>query len=187
VSTADSLDRFIARYLGAGTPPPETFDPEWRSPCEQGAPFAADDGERRVAWRPVRRDDSVHDLFSGLERALELELHADIKTFYGRWWSAHLDARAPDGPVSLILLWNVEDAERLLENLVGHALAKRQLRAPFTVFFANTDPESDLFLSVDNATGQVLLEQPGRPPLRVVADSLASFLDSLEPAPPPAP
>ena len=143
MSTADSLDRFIARYLGAVTPPPEPFDPEWRSPCEQGAPFAAADGERRIAWRPVRRDDPVHDLFSGLERALELELHADLKTY--------------------------------------HALAKRQQRSPFTAFFANTDPDSDYFLSVDNATGQVLLEQPGRPPLRVVADNLASFLDSLEP------
>jgi SecY interacting protein Syd len=184
VSTADSLDRFIARYLGAVTPPPEPFDPEWRSPCEQGAPFAAADGERRIAWRPVRHDDFVDDLFSGLERALELELHADIKIYYGRWWSAHLDARAPDGPVSLIQLWNREDAEQLVENLIGHALAKRQQRSPFTAFFANTDPDSDYFLSVDNATGQVLLEQPGRPPLRVVAESLASFLDSLEPPTP---
>ena len=181
MSTADSLDRFIARYLRAVTPPPATFDPEWRSPCEERAPFVAGDGERRIAWRPVRHESSMRDLFSGLERALELELHADIKTYYGRWWSAHIDARAPDGPVSLILLWNMDDAEQLMENLIGHALAKRRQRAPFTAFFANTDTDSDYFLSVDNATGQVLLDQPGRPPLRVVADSLASFLDSLEP------
>jgi SecY interacting protein Syd len=184
VSTAESLDRFIERYLRAVTPPPEPFDPEWRSPCEQGAPFAPEDGERRIAWQPVRREASAPDLFSGLERALELELHADVKTYYGRWWSAHLDARAPDGPVRLILLWNAEDADQLVENLIGHALAKRRQRMPFTAFFANTDPDSDYFLSVDNATGQVLLEQPGRPPLRVVADSLASFLDNLEPPTP---
>jgi SecY interacting protein Syd len=181
VSTAASLDRFIERYLQAGLPHPEPFDPDWRSPCERGAPFRDAAGVERVDWRPVRQDEHPGGLLAGLENALELALHPDIQTYYGRWWSASLDARAPDGPVSLIQLWNADDAERLVENLVGHALAKRQLRAPFTVFFATTDDDSDFFLSIDNATGQVLLEQPGKRPLRVVAESLANFLDALNP------
>lgn len=180
-STADSLDRFIERCLQAGSLRPEPFDPDWRSPCESGEPFRDSDNQARIAWRPVRQDERAAHLLAGLERALDLELHPAITTYYGRWWSASLDARAADGPASLIQLWNAEDAERLVENLIGHALAKRQQRAPFTVFFATTDADSDYFLSVDNATGQVLLEQPGKRPLRVVADSLADFLDSLEP------
>jgi len=35
-------------------------------------------------------------------------------------------------------------------------------------------------LSVDNDTGKVLLEEPGKPPIREVESDLASFLDRLE-------
>ena len=40
--------------------------------------------------------------------------------------------------------------------LIGHALAKRRARAPFSVFFACSEQDSELFLSVDNTTGEVL-------------------------------
>lgn len=187
MSAAESLDLFIERYLDRSDPSPEPFDPEWRSPCELGEPFRNGSGETLVVWRPVRQSGTGAHLLSGLERALELTLHPDARDYYGRWWSASLDAVAPDGPVSLIQLWNPDDAERLVENLIGHALAKRRQRAPFTVFFATTGPDSDYFLSIDNATGEVLLEQPGLRPLRVVAPDLATFLDRLEPATPAAP
>ncbi len=187
----ESLDRFIERYLQHTSPPAEPFDAEWRSASEVGEPFPDADGEPRIHWRPVRRDDPVRegtapgalasDVFAGLERALELTIHPDIKAYYGRYWSAGLTAQAPDGPVSLILLWNADDADRLIENLIGHAIAKRRSRKPFTVFFAVTDPESDYFLAIDNASGEVLLERPGEPPLRTVAPDLATFLDSLQP------
>jgi SecY interacting protein Syd len=52
------------------------------------------------------------------------------------------------------------------------------------VFFACTEAESDLFLTVDNASGAVMLERPGYKPLRQVAASLAECLAPLEPAPP---
>ena len=180
MSISDSLDRLIARCITPEGPRPEPFDREWRSPCERGAPFTGPDGTPLVDWRPVRRDAGVDNPLDGVERALALELHPDAKFYYGSWWSACIAARAPDGPVSLIFLWNADDAERLAENLIGHALAKRQQRSPLTVFFANTDNDSEYFLSIDNATGAVLLEEPGRPPIRQVAPSLAAFLDSLE-------
>ena len=211
MSVIESLDRFIERYLQQLSPPPEPFDPQWRSASEIGEPFTDADGEPCIHWRPIRRDhvapaaptpekpasddsaaaepaadEHAGDLFAGLARALELAIHPDIAAYYQRYWSAGLHARAPDGPVSLILLWNADDAERLIENLIGHAIAKRRSRQPFTVFFAITDPESDFFLSVDNTTGAVLLERPGEPPLRTVAPDLATFLDSLQPAPAPA-
>lgn len=138
-----------------------------------------------MSWQPLRRQDGADD-FAGLERALELSIHPDIKRYYGRYWSGGLEAEADEGHVSLLLLWNGEDADRLVENLIGHALAKRRARTPFTVFFACTEPESDLFLSVDNETGKVVLEAPGQKPLRVVAESLAQFLAVLRPASPQA-
>jgi SecY interacting protein Syd len=127
---------------------------------------------------------SFADDFAGLERALELPVHPDIKAYFGSFWSGGLEASAADGHVSLIMLWNPADADRLIENLIGHALAKRRARAPFTVFFACTEPDSDLFLSVDNASGAVVLEAPGAKPIRTVAASLTDFLRDLEPAPP---
>lgn len=180
-AVAAALDDFVDRYLARFPRLTEIHDPDWPSPCESGEPFLDDDGERRVRWRPVRREPGAED-FASLERALELPVHADIKRYYGRYWSGGLEAEAPEGHVSLLMLWSPRDAERLVENLIGHALAKRRARSPFTVFFACTEPDSELFLSVDNETGQVLLEEPGRKPLKVVAASLGAFLATLEPA-----
>jgi len=180
---AAALDRFVERYLAAYPELDDPCDPAWRSPCETGEPFTDGSGEQRVPWQPLRRHGPVDD-FAGLERALETPVHPDIRSYYGRYWSGGLEAEAAQGHVSLLLLWNPEDAERLIENLIGHALAKRRARSPFTVFFACTEPESDLFLSVDNDSGRIVLEEPGRKPLREVAASLAEFLDGLRPAPP---
>ncbi len=178
----EALDAFVARYLECYPSLEDVFDPQWRSPCETGEPYAADGGWR-VPWRPLRRPEGSDD-FAGLERALELTVHPDVKAYYGRYWSGGLEAEAPDGHVSLLLLWNPEDAERLVENLIGHTLAQRRSRSPFSIFFACTEADSELFLSVENESGRVLLEAPGRKPLRVVAESLAEFLATLNPAPP---
>ena len=53
-----------------------------------------------------------------------------------------------------------------------------------TVFFACTEQDSELFLSVDNETGAVVLEKPGYKPIRQVADDLESFIRTLVPRPP---
>ena len=149
------------------------FDPEWRSPCEihQDTEF--------TYWRPKAQDEPVN--FAGLENALECEIHPDIKAFYGSYWSGTLEADSEEGRVSLIQLWNPEDFDRLIANLIGHSMAKQRIKQPFTVFIANTDPESELFLSIDNATGAVMLEEPGRAPIREVESDVASFLGRLSP------
>ena len=181
-----ALGRFVDRYVAVYPDLLEPFDPEWRSPCEIGEPFAGASGHRVIRWQPARRPafEQEGGDFVGLERALEMPIHPDIKAYYGCYWSGGLEATAPDGHVSLIQLWNRADADRLVENLIGHALAKRRARAPFTVFFACTEPESDLFLGVDNSSGAVMLERPGYKPLRRVAESLATFLAELTPAAP---
>lgn len=182
MSVRKALGQFVSQYQVAYPRLTEVFDPEWRSPCEVDEPFADSRGVQRVAWEPLARHGAED--FVGLEHALELTIHQDIKDYYGSFWSGGLEADAKRGPVSLILLWNGADAERLVENLIGHALAKRRLRAPFTVFFACTSVDSELFLSVDNDSGEVLLEKPGYKPIEVVAPSLTEFLGELAPAPP---
>lgn len=179
---ASVLKGFVARYTDEFPDLYEIHDPQWRSPCEVGEPHAWPDGTQVVRWRPVAR--RYAEDFAGLENALETTIHPDIKAYYGAFWSGGLEARASEGHVSLILLWNPADADRLVENLIGHAMAKQRARAPFSVFFACTEANSELFLSVENDSGRVLLERPGRKPLRTVAESLAAFLSELEPASP---
>lgn len=174
-----ALDRLVERVLAAGIPLRAPFDPDWRSPCETGPP---EDGN--VPFRPRRRDPSPPGLLAGLAAALGRPVPAALETYYGRYWSGDLELEAPRGPVSLILLWNEEDAERLAENLLGHALQQRRLRRRPTLFFACTTPDSDRILSLDEETGEVVLERPGTRDDRVVAPDLASFLDTLTPRAP---
>jgi len=178
----EALNRFVSRYLARYPELYEVFDPDWRSPCELDPPTPGPDGVEIVRWKPVAR--RYADDFAGLENALETTIHPDIKAYYGAWWSGGLEAAAPEGHVSLLLLWNQDDGRRLVENLIGHAMAKQRARAPFSVFFACTEQDSELFLSVQNDSGRVVLERPGYKPLREVARSLSVFLDRLEPRSP---
>ena len=149
------------------------FDPEWRSDCE-----VLQRGNITF-WRPVTQAPKI--TFDGIANAVEAPVHPDIEAFYSSYWSGTLEAQSSEGRVSLIQLWNIEDFERLRANLMGHALSKIRSKHPFTVFFANTEPDSELFLSIDNETGVVLLEEPGKAPIREVESDLATFLNRLEP------
>ena len=133
-----------------------------------------------IHWQPTRRPDSTSD-FDGLEHALERAIHPDIKAYYARYWSANIRARAPDGELVLLFLWNLEDVDRLIENLISHAVACRHNKTPFAPFFACPIDDDDYFLTVANDTGEVLLERPGYKPIRRVARSLGAFLSTITP------
>ncbi|MGD8416198.1 MAG: SecY-interacting protein Syd [Pseudomonadales bacterium] len=185
----DALAEFMAHTVKAYPTLHAPFDREWRSPCEIGDPVESESGPL-IAWQPLpRHPDSTRDDFAPLERALTVRVHPDIRAYYGAFWSAGLEAEAVDGHVSLLFLWNPDDIERLNENLLGHAFARgrragERHKGPLSLFFACTEPDSDLFLSVDNDSGTVLLERPGYDPIREVASDLASFIDTLVPRPP---
>lgn len=177
---AHELERILEQFVSlprAGGLPRQPFEAEWPSPCQVGEP----DAQGLIAWRPRRRDTPPD--WSGLERALEVPVHPDVAAFYGTFWSDAIPVRAEEGGATLIQVWNERDFERLVENLLGHALQKARRRDPLTLFVACTD-EGDLMLSVDNATGAVVLEQPGTAPQREVAPSLADLLARLEPVEP---
>ena len=172
---SNAVDRFFAHYQISHKPLLCTPDPDWPSPCETEEYI---DGQ--IVWEPKARHPMTMD-FADLEKALKFPLHPDLKLHYAKYWSGHLKALAPDGPLTLLYLWNHEDVGRLIENLIGHVVACRNNKTPFAGFFAATD-EGDYFLTVHNETGEVQLEQPGYKPLRTVADSLAEFYDLLVPA-----
>ena len=186
------IDDYVTRYPDLRDP----FDPQWRSPCEIGPPLLAPgqavaeqvhsqhaQSQMEIPWRPLARELPT-DLFAPLARALEIDIHPDIIAYYGSFFSGGLEAHSAEGPVSLLQLWNHADAERLIENLLGHAIAKQRAKAPYSIFFACTEVDSDLFLSVENHTGHVILERPGYPPERTVTGCLADFIRTLTPAPP---
>ncbi|MFT7218946.1 MAG: SecY interacting protein Syd [Candidatus Azotimanducaceae bacterium] len=170
-----ALDHFIERMLLLSDTELLTspYDPDWRSPCEQYQ------DKDLTFWRPETQSSPV--TFSGLAHALELDIHPDITRYYSAYWSGALQATSDEGPVSLIQLWNDEDFERLIANLIGHAMAKQKKKQAFTVFFANTEPDSEMFLSIDNTSGAVLLEEAGKAPLREVESDISTFLERLKP------
>ncbi len=184
-AVVEQLARLVAAHNEAWPNTTDPFDPDWRSPCETGEPRLAASGELEIPWQPFARTDTArHTLFAPLERALEITVHQDITTYFGSYYSGGIETDSPEGSVSLLQLWNANDATRLIENLLGHALAKQRAKAPYSVFFACTEVDSELFLAIENHTGHILLERPGYKPERTVAGSLAEFLSTLKPAPP---
>ena len=187
-----ALEALHQRFAQAGVSLTTEFDPDWASPCEVGTPFAADSHwqtDRLVHWRPVPRADQASGLpndFAGLENALETELHPDFKAYFSSYWSGTLECTASEGHVSLLQLWNPQDIDRLIENMIGHVLGQRRARGPLSLFVACTEADSDLILSIENASGAVLLERPGSKPLRTVAASLGELLDGLAPSQEPS-
>ncbi len=178
-ATRAALEGLLTRFVNSwveqsGTLPTQSHDPRWISPCQVGEPNA--DGV--IQWRPVPRLDAAS--FDGVEHALETPIHPSIKAFFGAFWCDCFTAKTEDGGLTLIQAWNAEDFDRLCENILGHALSLRRARLPLTVFIACTD-EEELNLSIDNASGRVVLERPGEPPLRNIDDSLPGFLRRLVP------
>ena len=176
---ANSLGSLFERFIGVwqteqGRLPTLPYEPEWKSLCQDGEP----DADGNITWQPRLRY-PIGD-FSGVESALELTLHPDIKAFYGSYWSETIRADSPNGGLDLIQVWNRQDFDRLLENIIGHVIAKRRARHAITVFVAPTD-EEEYFLSIDNQTGEVYLESPGLAPVRTLATSVCELLDSLAP------
>lgn len=179
---ARALDALVERCRAAG-PLRTRHDSDWSSPCERGQP----DADGWIEWEPVIRDD--YSVLAPLESALERSVPDALKAFFGRYWRSTLETRADPGHVSLLGIWNPDDNERLLQNLLGHAQQQRRLfgllqRHPQTLFFACTEPDSEYILSLDIDAGEVIVERPGTRHWRVVAPDLASFLDGLQPDPP---
>jgi len=175
-----ALDQFIDAYLHeqrdrCGDLARIEADPEWPSACYQGEP----DAQGLTRWQPVRQQQPT-DLFERIGDALATPVHPDIARYYSRYWSDPLPARCATGDLNLLFVWNPEDFERLRANLIGHLLDCRRNKRPASLFFGCTEPE-EYILSVNNSTGEVLLEQPGSKKFDRVAPSLSEFIHSLRP------
>ena len=168
-------NRFFQSYQAQHNHQPVVeHDPDWASPCEQVDALEGD----QVPWQPVACEPPLS--FANIEHALEMELHPDIKTYFGSFYCANLAAKTSDGELELLFPWSSDDFERLQENILGHIWMKRKFRQEETVFFAVTDID-DVILSIVNSTGKIWAEKVGKKPHRKVADSMAKFLNLLTP------
>ncbi len=188
----ESLDMFVNDWLSLHRIQQNAeclsipFDAAWPSVCynssdttDSGSAF--NDGDA-CYWSPVKQhqNPTQQDMFQRLGDALGLDIHPDLAAFYSRYWSQHLTATTSDGKLELIQVWNQDDMERLRSNLLGQAMDKRKRKQPLSFFFAVTSPE-DGMLCVNNDSGEVWFELPGKKPVRKIADSLPLFLQSLTP------
>jgi SecY interacting protein Syd len=177
-----ALDQFVVQYIDAHRQQNQElliqFDPSWPSACYQLEAQTTPKAGDWVNWLPVRRAEDAS--LQALEQALELTIHPQLHHFYCGYWSENLQAVAQQGELTLLFAWNDNDFDRFLQNLVGHVLMKRRLNQPETLFFAVTD-EEDFILTVNNATGEVMLEQVGLEPTEVLAKDLATFIAGLTP------
>lgn len=177
------IDKSIQHQQEQNQRLPVTFyDDQWPSACYVEHSRSG----TQVQWQPQpQRGQSTEEMFDRMEQALGYAIHEDIRCWYSSFWSDPLPARCEKGDLSLIMLWNEEDGERLRSNLIGHLLSKQKQKQSATLFFACTEPDGDQFISVDNSTGEIWLEQPGKPPIMKLATSLEAFLQQLEPLPIP--
>jgi SecY interacting protein Syd len=175
---SDALDGFVHRLLQKVQSEKIEllieFDSQWPSTCYLQQ---ANEGEE-VNWLPVRQSHQMD--WSAFETALDIVLHPSIKDYFGCYWSDNLAAKHEFGQLELIQVWNEADFERLQQNLIGHILMKRRLKQSETLFFALTDEEDEI-LCINNVSGEVVLEQVGLEPKRVIASNLASFILAIEP------
>ncbi|WP_440906442.1 SecY-interacting protein (plasmid) [Catenovulum sp. SX2] len=149
----------------------EYYD-NWLSPCID----EVDDKQQNCSWHAVQRDGSSD--LSNINNALELELHPDIIAFYCSFYAPTLEAEFDGNNLSLIQAWNDEDFTILQENIIGHLLMKKKLKQAPTVFIAATD-DDQYIISLDNASGAVMLEMVGKEPKRQLADNLTDFINQL--------
>ena len=92
-SVQASLQRVLSRWIDVvhehtGALPSIEHDADWPSLCIVDGP----DADGWVRWRPYLRDTPAD--FSGIERALEEPLHADLRSFYGSYYSDPLPMRS---------------------------------------------------------------------------------------------
>lgn len=180
MTTIEALENLFSRFIDLSQKldhslPKVSFDSEWTSVCTGDA---NPNEQGLVEWQPTPREGG--DIFSHLERALEVQFHSDFIDFFSHYWSEGLIVSHALGEMSLIQIWNKEDEEMLKENLLGHCFAKRKNKLPLTLFIGCT--VDDEVIALDNATGNIVLERAGYPAHQTIASHLAEFLGQLTPS-----
>ncbi len=179
--THNYLDNFFKRFVNTveaetGQLPITSNEPDWPSTCQQGESFLSEEMQDSIHWLPVERKKNT--ALSSLEKALDTPIHPDVQAIFCHYWSEQIEAIFQEGNLLLLFVWNQADMDRLIENQIGHALGKLRNKQTLTFFIACTD--SDYIISINNESGEIVLERPGYPIEKILAPNLIQFIDELE-------
>lgn len=173
-----ALAALFERYQRSYGQPLAEHDPGEPSPAGQ---LPAHQG--KVAWHPYTRAEPGS--FDNLAQALNMPVHPSLPALFGHYYAGHLPLCYKGMFITLLQPWNDADFERLQQNQIGHQLMQQKLKLPATWFIATCRDERRL-ITLDNASGAVLLERLGQGAIGTLAPDLATFLCRAEPVGPHA-
>lgn len=175
--TSHALKAFTARYCDAWH---ETHHSWPQSEALYGvpSPCVISSLNDRVVWQPQPFDAEPN--VNAVERALDIVIQPALHSIYSTQFAGDMLARFDNETLTLLQTWSADDFLRVQENLIGHLVTQKRLKLSPTLFIATLDSELDV-ISICNLTGEVVKETLGTRKRTLLAPSVATFLNQLEP------
>lgn len=115
-----------------------------------------------------------------VEQVIGLSIRQELHEFYGTQYAGDLSAQFNQLPLTLIQVWSDDDFQRLEQNMLAHLSMQKKLKRQPTLFIATTSDDTQI-ITVDNMSGEVILEDLINNDVSLLASSLPLFLEQLDP------
>lgn len=171
-----ALEQFTQRYVELWQATYQ-HDPKSEALYDMPSPCITETKGSVVFWCPVAAEGKSLTI---VEQVINITLHPDAHYFYQTQYAGDMQAVFNDVSLSLIQVWNDEDFARLEQHLIAHLTMQKKLKRRPSVFIASTNDDTEI-ISIDNQTGNILLERLIDNKNTLLADNLIEFLAQLKP------